>query len=155
MIERNLLKELTMEAKHLFSLESDGFHTLKPKSVVSNFFSTNDVMRCINLPEIVELAKQCLDAPDPQNWLKERLKGAYPANSVAKAALDFLIEHQFDAWLLLSSLQQTPSNINQPIDALICMPERRKGLGRRFVLAIGLLCLFLSVFLYLRFTQGN
>jgi hypothetical protein len=112
-------------------------------------------MRSISLPEIVELAQQSLDKPDPTNWLKEKLEGANPVNSVAKGALEFLIEHQFDAWLLLSSLQQTPSNINQPIDALICMPERRKGLGRRFVLAIGLLCLFLSVFLYLRFTQGN
>lgn len=38
MIERNLLKELTMQAKRFFSLESDGFHTLKPKSVCIQFF---------------------------------------------------------------------------------------------------------------------
>jgi hypothetical protein len=112
-------------------------------------------MRSISLPEIVELAQQSLDKPDSKNWLKEKLEGANPVNSVAKGALEFLIEHQFDAWLLLSSLQQTPSNISHPTGAFLGIPKRRQGLGRRFILAIGLLGLLLSVFLYLRFTQGN
>lgn len=112
-------------------------------------------MRSISLPEIVELAQQSLDKPDSTNWLKQKLEGAAPVNSVAKGALEFLIEHQFDAWVLLSSLQQTPSNLSQPTDAFLGIPERRQGIGRRFILAFGFLGLFLSVFLYLSFTQGN
>ena len=108
----------------------------------------------IGLPEIVELAKQSLNQPVPSTWLKEKLKDVEPVNSVAKGALAFLEEYEFDGWRLLSSLQQVPLRTFQTTDALSEMPAKPRGLGRRVVLAVGLVGLFLSVFLYLRFRQG-
>lgn len=144
-----------MYANHVFLKESRQFSTHDFGSTPNSISQSISVeINSIGLPEIVELAKQSLNQPVPSTWLKEKLKDAEPVNSVAKGALAFLEEYEFDGGRLLSSLQQVPLRTLQTTDALSGLPAKPRGLGRRVVLAVGLVGLFLSVFLYLRFRQG-
>jgi hypothetical protein len=111
-------------------------------------------MRTISLPEIVELAQLSLERPGSTDWLKGQLQEVKPHNSVAKGALEFLAENNFDGLLLLSILQQTPAKANLNKGGLMEFQEKRQGLGRSLILALGLICLALTVFLYLRFAHG-
>lgn len=109
-------------------------------------------MESISMPDIVALAQNSLEQPDPKEWLRQQLADKVPVNSIAEGALHYLRENQFNPVPLLSLLQQNRVTIPN-LDPGYSEPIQVKGWGRRTVLGIGVVFLLVVVLLYLRFTQ--
>lgn len=110
-------------------------------------------MERVSLADIVSLAQNSLEKPEPHLWLRHQLADKEPVNSIAGGALNYLQENQFDPLQLLTLLQQNKV-VHPIIDPQYSEPFRVKGWGRRTVLGIGIVALLLVVFIYLRFNQG-
>lgn len=112
-------------------------------------------MKEVSLADLVELSQQSLAHSEPSEWLREQLEESKPINSVAKGAYDFLIENNFDGWLLLSVLQQPKLSKPLNVDAFMEAPEVHRGWGRRAILGVGALFLLLVMYVYLKFGLGS